>query len=99
MWIYVAIGFAVFVGVVVLYIFSKRLKMRLGRKGVSNSKKTTKGVKEYKWTPISTHLPNHGRKIVDVSEEEDSDDQEPINPVAKSKMMEAHPDSEESEEE
>ena len=97
MWIYIGICFAVFVGVVVLFILSKHLKSRLGRKRLSNSKQSTKGVKEYKWTPIRTNLPAREDKVVDGSEEEDSDDQEPINRVEKSKMIEAYPDSEDSE--
>ena len=99
MWIYIGIGFAVFVGVVVFYVLSKRLKSLLGHRNTSNSKEYTKGGKNYNWKPIRKNLPTSGSKTVDESEEEDSDDQEPINPVEKTKILKASRDSEESEEE
>ena len=98
MWVYIGIGFSVLVGVLVLFLMAKRLNKWRGRKIVANTKQSTKGAKDYKWTAISTNIPKRGSKMINGSEEEDSEDQEPINPIEKSKMMEAHPDSEESEE-
>ena len=101
---YGAYGLGGLVGLVILFIVSKkfmnRKKQQKGQnKQYSGTKPQTKKEKDYKYTPINTKNVLE-QKLVNRTDDTDfSDDQEEVKPIEKSKMMEEHHKVDESEEE
>ena len=100
MWTYICIGLAVFAGVVALWVLYGRSKYKGSRnRANSYSKGQTKKATDYKWMPIDTASRKQHARNISRRQESDSEDQEPIKPIERSRMMQELHDGDESEEE